>query len=67
VNKSLCQKSVLPDMHGDTSQETKQEVLARLRRREGSIKENSWTKQDLRTIPLKQVQFFRPGWPVGHV
>jgi hypothetical protein len=33
MNRSLCQKSVLPDMHNDMSKETKEEVLARLRRR----------------------------------
>ena len=33
MNGSLCQKSVLPDMHSDMSKETKEEVLARLRRR----------------------------------
>jgi len=29
----LCQKSVLPEMHNDMSEETKEEVMARLRRR----------------------------------
>jgi hypothetical protein len=33
MNRSLCQKSVLPDMHNDMSKETKEQVLARLRRR----------------------------------
>ena len=33
MNGSLCQKSVLPDMHSDMSKETKEENLARLRRR----------------------------------
>ena len=33
MNRSLCQKSVLPDMHSDMSKETKEEILTRLRRR----------------------------------
>ena len=33
MNRSLCQKLVLPDMHSEMSTETKNEVLARLRRR----------------------------------
>jgi hypothetical protein len=32
MNGSLCQKSVLPEMHNDMSQKTKREVLAKLRR-----------------------------------
>ena len=33
MNRSLRQKSVLPDMHNDMSKETKEQILARLRRR----------------------------------
>jgi len=33
VNRSLCQKSVLPDMHNDMSKEAKEQILTRLRRR----------------------------------
>ena len=33
MNRSLRQKSVLPDMHNDMSKETKEEVMIRLRRR----------------------------------
>ena len=36
MNRSLCQKSVLPDMHSDMSKETKDQVLGRLRRRYAS-------------------------------
>src|SRR3974377_1695090 len=32
MNESLCQKSVLPDRHSDSSKETKAQVLVRFRR-----------------------------------
>lgn len=36
LNRSLRQKSVLPDMHNDMSKETKEQILGRLRRRYAS-------------------------------
>src|SRR5512138_2828548 len=44
MNRSLCQKSVLPDMHSDMSKETKDQVLARLRRRYASAGTSHKTK-----------------------